>query len=73
MSKEKLLINNPKSNNSEVMSNKQINEMRSEVIHCKDCGVPHNKWTGCPKLNGLVTHPDFYCACAEPKMKGGAE
>ena len=43
---------------------------QSEVIHCRDCGVPHNKWTGCPKLNGLVTHPDFYCAYAEPKMKG---
>ena len=39
------------------------------VIRCKDCNVPHNKWTGCPKLNGLVTLPDFYCAFAEPKEK----
>ena len=44
---------------------------QSEVIHCSDCGVPHNEWTGCPKLNGLVTRSDFYCAYAEPKMKGG--
>lgn len=40
-----------------------------EIIRCRDCDVPHNKWTGCPKLNGLVTPPDFYCAFAEPKVK----
>lgn len=40
-----------------------------EIIRCRDCDVPHNKWTGCPKLNGLVTPPDFYCAFAEPKEK----
>ena len=33
-----------------------------EVVRCKDCAVPHNKWTGCPNLNGLVPPPDFYCA-----------
>lgn len=33
-----------------------------EVVRCKDCVVPHNQWTGCPKLNGLVTPPDFYCS-----------
>ena len=32
------------------------------VIRCRDCAVPHNKWTGCPKLNGLVPPDDFYCA-----------
>lgn len=32
-----------------------------EVVFCKNCTVPHNEWTGCPKLNGLVTPPDFYC------------
>lgn len=32
------------------------------VIRCRDCDVPHNKWTGCPKLNGLVPPDDFYCA-----------
>lgn len=31
------------------------------VVLCRECAVPHNKWTGCPKLNGLVTPPDFYC------------
>ena len=36
-----------------------------EVVRCKDCAVPHNKWTGCPKLSGLVPPPDFYCAYGE--------
>ena len=38
-----------------------------EVVRCKDCAVPHNKYTGCPKLNGLVTPPDFYCPFGERK------
>lgn len=33
-----------------------------EVVRCKDCDVPHNKWLGCPNLNGLIPPPDFYCA-----------
>lgn len=32
------------------------------VIRCRDCAIPHNKWTGCPKLNGLVPPDNFYCA-----------
>ena len=38
-----------------------------EVVRCKYCAVPHNKYTGCPKLNGLVTTPDFYCPFGERK------
>ena len=38
-----------------------------QAVRCKDCAVPHNRWTGCPKLNGLVTSPDFYCSCGERK------
>ena len=38
-----------------------------EVVRCEDCDVPHNKWTGCPKLNGLIPPPDFYCAYGERK------
>ncbi len=41
-----------------------------EVVRCKECAVPHNKWTGCPKLNGLVPPPDFYCAYGERKDNG---
>lgn len=37
------------------------------VVRCRDCAVPHNKYTGCPKLNGLVTPPDFYCPSGERK------
>lgn len=35
------------------------------VVRCADCPVPHNRWTGCPKLGGLVTPPEFYCAFGE--------
>lgn len=37
----------------------------AEVVRCQNCAVPHNKWTGCPKLGGLVPPPDFYCAYGE--------
>lgn len=36
-----------------------------EVVRCNNCSVPHNRWTGCPKLNGLVTAPNFYCSYGE--------
>ena len=41
------------------------------VVRCKDCAVPHNKYTGCPKLNGLVTPPDFCCPFGERKDGDG--
>ena len=41
------------------------------VVRCKDCAVPHNRWTGCPKLNGLVTSPEFYCSCGERRKEDG--
>ena len=41
------------------------------VIRCRDCAVPHNKWTGCPKLNGLVPPDDFYCAFGVRRDKDG--
>lgn len=40
-----------------------------EVVRCKDCDVPHNRWTGCPNLNGMILPPDFYCAKGERKQK----
>lgn len=40
-----------------------------QVVRCKDCAVPHNRWTGCPKLNGLVTSPEFYCSCGERRKE----
>ena len=36
-----------------------------EVVRCKNCDVPHNRWTGCPNLNGLVPPPNFYCPYGE--------
>ena len=40
-----------------------------KVVRCKDCAVPHNRWIGCPKLNGLVTPPDFYCSYGEMRKE----
>ena len=40
-----------------------------EVVRCADCAVPHNKWTGCPNLNGMIPPPDFYCARGERKQE----
>ena len=40
---------------------------KNEITMCKDCDVPHNKWLGCPKLNGLIPPPNFGCAFGEPK------
>ena len=42
---------------------------KEDVVRCKDCVVPHNKWTGCPKLNGLIPPPNFYCSYAEKKSE----
>lgn len=42
-----------------------------EVVRCKECAVPHNKWLGCPNLNGMIPPPDFYCARGE--MRSGDE
>lgn len=38
-----------------------------EVVRCRDCAVPHNEYSRCPKLNWLVTTPDFYCPFGERK------
>jgi hypothetical protein len=46
-----------------------INRIQAEdvvkVVRCNECSVPHNSWTGCPHLNGLIPPPDFYCAYGE--------
>ncbi|MBS7360148.1 MAG: hypothetical protein KIG53_06050 [Oscillospiraceae bacterium] len=42
-----------------------------EVVRCNNCAVPHNQWTGCPKLNGLVTPTDFYCSYGERRKEDG--
>ncbi len=39
-----------------------------QVVRCSDCAVPHNRWTGCPNLNGMIPPPDFYCARGERKQ-----
>ncbi len=44
-----------------------------EVVRCKDCDVLHNKWTGCPNLNGMVPHPEFFCANGKRKQTNADE
>ena len=38
-----------------------------KVVKCKDCDIPHNKWTGCPKMNGLIPPPDHFCSFGRRK------
>ena len=38
-----------------------------EVVRCKDCDIPHNEWTGCPNLNGLIPPPNYFCASGHRK------
>lgn len=40
------------------------------VIRCRDCAVPHNIWTGCPKMNGTIMPPHGYCYYGVPKYGG---
>ena len=38
-----------------------------EVVRCKDCAIPHNRFTGCPKLNGLIPPENHFCSFGERK------
>lgn len=38
-----------------------------EVVRCKDCDVPHNRWTGCPYMNGLIPPADHFCSYGKRK------
>ena len=40
-----------------------------EVVRCKDCDVPHNRWTGCPYMNGLVPPADHFCSYGKRKER----
>lgn len=45
---------------------KELSDKAKEIIiRCKECKVPHDRFTGCSKLNGFVTAPEFYCGFAE--------
>ena len=52
----------------DLINDAYVDEDVVEVVRCKDCAVPHNKWTGCPNLNGMIPPPDFYCARGERKQ-----
>lgn len=53
----------------DLINDAYVDEDVVEVVRCKDCDVPHNRWTGCPNLNGMIPPPDFYCAKGERKQK----
>lgn len=53
----------------DLINDAYVEEDVVEVVRCKDCDVPHNRWTGCPNLNGMIPPPDFYCAKGERKQK----
>lgn len=38
-----------------------------EVVRCNDCAIPHNRWTGCPQMNGTIMEPDDYCSYGRRK------
>ena len=42
-----------------------------EVVRCKDCAIPHNRWTGCPRMNGTIMEPDDYCSYGRHKEDEG--
>lgn len=37
------------------------------VVRCRDCAIPHNRFTGCPKLNGLIPPENHFCSYGERK------
>ena len=39
------------------------------IVRCRDCKTPHDRFTGCPRLRGLVTPPEFFCPWGEQKRK----
>ena len=83
MSNEKLLINDLKSNNSEVMSNKHIEEMAIKVIcpKCGNCMTYKNYWSWIwhtpfhwfGKRRTRCTNCGEYSYVGREKVKNGGE
>ena len=42
-----------------------------EVVRCKDCEIPHNRFTGCPNLNGLIPPENHFCSYGKRKDGDG--
>ena len=53
----------------DLINDAYVDEDVVEVVRCKDCDVPHNSWTGCPNLNGMIPPPQFFCAKGVRKPK----
>ena len=55
----------------DLINDAYVDEDVVEVVRCKDCNVPRNKWTGCPNLNGMNPPPEFFCAKGVKKAREG--
>ena len=55
----------------DLINDAYVDEDVVEVVRCKDCNVPRNKWTGCPNLNGMIPPPEFFCAKGVKKQGEG--
>lgn len=38
-----------------------LNKQHEFAHSCRTCEIPHNKWTGCPKIDGKIPYPNFSC------------
>lgn len=47
--------------NVEVVSLDNLKNIFDSYMNCSICNIPHNKYTGCPKLNSLVIPPNLIC------------
>lgn len=50
-----------------VISLDNLTDIFDNYMNCSTCNIPHNKYTGCPKLNGLIPPSDFICGFWEKK------
>ena len=53
----------------DMINDAYVEEDVVEVVRCSDCDVPHNSWTGCPNLNGMIPPQEFFCAKGVRKPK----
>lgn len=42
-----------------------------EVVRCRDCAIPRNRWNGCPRIGWQIPPDDFFCAFGERKDGDG--
>lgn len=43
----------------------ELRAERASYVPCGECAVPHNEWTGCPKLGGKIPPDNYSCGQGE--------